>query len=80
MTAEELLDRGIAALTRADVQKLESLAETAPMAEFPKTESGREAIRRRRRTLEHLLSLTARNLRLMGRDSLRGYGYELPRS
>jgi hypothetical protein len=73
MSAVELLGTGIDALARADAFLLEGLAEAAGGVPGPRTACEGRLARERLRTLEHLLTLTRRNLRLLrGRG---GYGW-----
>jgi hypothetical protein len=69
-SALELIGEAIDALMRADAARLERLAKQAPSVPLPQTESQRRELARNQRTLAHLLTLTRRNLRILG--GLRG--------
>jgi hypothetical protein len=74
LSAVELLGAGIGALARADAVLLEGLAEAARGVSAHRTADEGELARERLRTLEHLLTLTRRNLRLLRGPDRSGYG------
>jgi hypothetical protein len=76
-SAVGILEAGIDALMRADPAQLAELAEEALRARPPATETERETVRQRRRTLVCLLTLTRRNLRLLGGATASAYGARL---
>jgi hypothetical protein len=65
MSAVELLGAGINALAHADAAQLEGLAEAAQGVLWPGTPEEQMAAREGLRTLEYLMTLTRRNLRLL---------------
>ncbi|MGD0365903.1 MAG: hypothetical protein ABSA94_00470 [Acidobacteriaceae bacterium] len=73
-SAAELLDAGINALAHVDTEELEGLAEAARVARGPETAEERWAVRERLRTLQLLIAMTRRNLRLLRGAGCGGYG------
>jgi hypothetical protein len=69
LTAPELIREAIAALMRADAAELERLAQQASALAPPVSDGERKTALAEQRALGHLLSLTRRNLRLLGCDS-----------
>lgn len=68
LSAPELIRQAIDALMRADTARLESLAQQAPFVARPVEGPERRSAMAERRALGRLLSLTQRNLRLLGCD------------
>jgi predicted lipoprotein len=73
-SAEELLGAGIDALAHVDAAQLEGLAEAARGARGPKTAEEWRKVRERLRTLQLLIAMTRRNLRLLRGAGCGGYG------
>jgi hypothetical protein len=73
-SAVELLAAGINALAHVDAAQLEGLAEAARGAGWPRTSEEQRAARQALRTMELLLALTRRNLRLLRGAGHDGYG------
>lgn len=75
-TAPELIREAIDALMRADAPRLERLAQQVCTLAVPVGEGQRKTALAEQRALARLLSLTRRNLRLLGGDpaSSRPYG------
>jgi hypothetical protein len=66
LSAPELIREAIDALMRADAAHLERLAEQAPAVASPVSDRERNAAMAEQRALGRLLSLTRRNLRVLG--------------
>jgi hypothetical protein len=66
-SALELIGEAIDALTQADAARLERLAQQAHESPLPSTELQKLELERKHRALAHLLTLTRRNLRLLGK-------------
>ena len=73
-SAGELLGAGISALAHVDATRLEGLAEAARGARGPETVEERREARERMRTLQLLIAMTRRNLRLLRGGGRSGYG------
>jgi len=73
-TALNWLAAGIDALAHADAVRLEELAATAGQVSGPVTEEEKRWARQQRRALEQLLTLTQRNLLLLGGSRAARYG------
>jgi hypothetical protein len=65
MSTVEILEAGIRALAHADADRLQMLADAAREADGPRTADEQEMARVGLRTLEYLITLTRRNLRLL---------------
>jgi hypothetical protein len=73
-SAEELLGAGIDALAHVDAAQLEGLADAARGVRGPETAEERRGVRERLRTLQLLIAMTRRNLRLLHGRGCGGYG------
>ena len=75
VTARELLQKAIEALTRSDAAALMALADAVAEAEIPGSGAELCEYRDARRTLEQMLVLTRRNVALLrGACGLNAYG------